>query len=63
MLRTSTERPEAVEAGYARVMGFEAICAEMEARADAGGPSHEHPHGTGDATKKIIDALEEFPEK
>ena len=41
VLRTSTERPEAVEAGCARVMGFDAtvICAEMEARAGKGRPS------------------------
>ena len=46
-------------------MGFdtEAIWEEMEARTSAGRPSQEHPHGTGDATKKIIDALEEFLEK
>ena len=56
VLRTSTE---AVEAGHARVMGFEkgAICAEMEARAGKGRPSQEHPYGTGDAAKRIIDAL------
>ena len=62
VLRTSTE---AVEAGYARVMGFDegAICAEIEARAGKGRPSQEHPYGTGDAAKKIIDALEEFLEK
>ena len=59
------QRPEAVEAGCARVMGFdtEAIWAEIEARAGKGRPSQEHPYGTGDATKKIIDALEEFLEK
>jgi UDP-N-acetylglucosamine 2-epimerase len=55
--------PEAVEAGYARVMGFEAICAEMEARAGKGRPSREHPYGTGDAAKKIVDILERFLER
>ena len=46
MLRTSTERPEAVDAGYAKVMGFDtgAICAEIEARAGKGRPSQEHPY-------------------
>jgi UDP-N-acetylglucosamine 2-epimerase len=60
-----TERPEAVEAGYAKVMGFDAtaICAEIEARAGRGRPSQEHPYGTGDAAKKIVDALEGFLEK
>ncbi len=62
VLRTSTERPEAVEAGHARVMGFEkeAIWEEMEARAGKGRPSREHPYGTGDAARRIVDALERF---
>ena len=62
ILRTSTE---AVEAGHARVMGFdtEAICAEIEARTGKGRPSQEHPYGTGDAARKIVDVLEEFLEK
>jgi len=56
---TSTE---AVEAGYAKVMGFdaEAICAEIEARAGKGRPSQEHPYGTGDAARRIVGALEGF---
>jgi hypothetical protein len=41
-------------------MGFEAIWAEMEAHAGKGRPSQEHPYGTGDAAKKIVDALEDF---
>ena len=62
VLRTSTERPEAVEAGYAKVMGFDAraICAEIEARAGKDRPSQEHPYGTGDAARKIVDVLEGF---
>jgi UDP-N-acetylglucosamine 2-epimerase (non-hydrolysing) len=62
VLRTSTERSEAVDAGYARVMGFdkEAIWAEMEARAGKGRPSQEHPYGTGDAARRIANALEGF---
>ena len=62
VLRTSPERPEAIEAGYARVMGFdtEAICAEIEAIAGKGRPSREHPYGTGDAARKIVGALEGF---
>ena len=60
VLRTSTEHPEAIEVGHARVMGFEAICAEIEARAGKGRPSQEHPYGTGDAARKIVDALEDF---
>ena len=58
-------RPEAVEAGHAGVMGFdrEAIWTEMGARAGAGRPSQEHPYGTGEAARKIVDALEGFLEK
>ena len=43
-------------------MGFDttAIWAEMEARAGKGRPSQEHPYGTGDAARKIVDALEDF---
>ena len=55
--------PEAVEAGYARVMGFDAIWAETGARAGKGRPSQEHPYGTGDAARKIIDILEGFLER
>jgi hypothetical protein len=45
-------------------MGFdeEAIWAEMEARAGKGRPSQEHPYWTGNATKKIVDTLEEWQE-
>ena len=55
-------RPEAVEAGCAKVMGFdtEAIWEEMEARTSAGRPSQEHPFGTGDAAVKIVDIIERF---
>ena len=60
MLRTSTERPEAVEAGYARAMGFDipAILEEMEAY--KGRPSEEHPYGTGDAARRTVEVIEEF---
>ena len=46
-------------------MGFEkrAIWAEMEARAGKGRPSKEHPYGTGDAVRKIVDVLEGFLDK
>jgi len=62
MLRTSTECPEAVDAGYAKVMGFDkkAICAELEARAVKRRPSQDHPYGTGDAAKKIVDARDDY---
>ena len=59
------ERPEAVEAGYAKVMGFEkeAIWAGMEARAGKGRPSQEHPYRTGDAARRIVDTLEGWLER
>ena len=62
VLRTS---PEAVDAGCARAMGFDAtaIHEEMLHRAGKGRPSQEHPYGTGDAAKKIVDILEGFLEK
>lgn len=62
VLRTSTERPEAVDAGYAKVMGFdkEAIFKDMERSLDKGRPSQKHPYGIGDAANKIINVIEEF---
>ena len=63
MLRTSIERSKAVEAGYAKVMGFEAIWEEMGARAGNGRPSREHPYGTRDAAGSIVDAIEGWLEK
>ena len=61
----STERPEAVEAGCAKVMGFDkkTIWAETEARVGKGRPSQEHPYGTGKAAKKIVDVIKDFLEK
>ena len=46
MLRTSTERPEAVDAGYAKVMGFDAsaIHEGMLRLAGRGRPGQERPH-------------------
>ena len=41
----------------------EVILAEIEARIGAGQPSQEHPYGTGDAARKIVDVLEDFLEK
>jgi len=62
-LRHNFERmPQAVEAGYARVMGFDAtaIHEEMLHLAGAGRPSHKHPHRTGDAARRIVDIVEEW---
>jgi len=48
---------------HAKVMGFEAICAEMGARVGEVRPSQEHPYGTGDAARRIVDVLQEHLEK
>ena len=42
------------------VSGKEVIRAEMEAQTGKGRPSREHPYGTGDAARKIVDAPEDF---
>lgn len=59
------ERSEAVEAGYAKAMGFDetAIHEEMLHLAGSGRPSQEHPHRTGDAARRIVDIVEEWLER
>jgi UDP-N-acetylglucosamine 2-epimerase (non-hydrolysing) len=60
VLRTSTERPEAVKSGHATVVGVEPttfparIKKELGAR---GSTTKMHPYGTGDAAKKVIDYI------
>jgi UDP-N-acetylglucosamine 2-epimerase (non-hydrolysing) len=63
VLRTSTERPEAIESGHATVVGvdsdvFPAIV-KREARQNLL-QTKVHPYGTGDASVKIVDILEEY---
>jgi UDP-N-acetylglucosamine 2-epimerase (non-hydrolysing) len=61
VLRTSTERPEAVESGHATVVGvnpnefLKTIRKEVK---NGFSQKREHPYGTGNASKKIIDILE-----
>ena len=63
VLRTSTERPEAVESGHATVVGVDQdrfplmIKRELEHGLST---IRGHPYGTGDASKKILDILQEF---
>ncbi len=61
VLRSSTERPEAVQAGFARIVGLNpnVILAESE-RLIASYPSlpDKSPFGDGKAAKKIIDLIE-----
>ncbi|MFW9842657.1 MAG: non-hydrolyzing UDP-N-acetylglucosamine 2-epimerase [Candidatus Thorarchaeota archaeon] len=60
VLRTSTERPEAVDAGYATVVGVDPdvfpnkIRQEIE---DGFSSMIGHPYGKGDASRKIINIL------
>ncbi len=70
VLRENTERPEAIEAGVARLVGgnpedLARMLAEI-------GPDHpwiaavrqvENPFGQGDAGQKIVDAIERFFER
>jgi UDP-N-acetylglucosamine 2-epimerase (non-hydrolysing) len=63
VLRTSTERPEAVESGHATLVGVDQdrfplmIKRELEHGLST---IRGHPYGTGDASKKILDILQEF---
>jgi UDP-N-acetylglucosamine 2-epimerase (non-hydrolysing) len=64
VLRNKTERPEAIEAGFAELVGTneESIIAHVRRRLDAdGGPSKLHgranPFGDGHAAGRIVDIL------
>ena len=60
VIRLSTERPEAVEAGFARVVGVEKnnILEAMEQALSAKNSMPEtSPYGDGDAAKKIVEVL------
>ncbi|NIR87386.1 UDP-N-acetylglucosamine 2-epimerase (non-hydrolyzing) [Candidatus Bathyarchaeota archaeon] len=62
VIRLSTERPEAVEAGFARVVGVEkkGIIAAMEkALHERGELPRSSPYGDGTAAKKIVKILME----
>ncbi len=64
VLRTSTERPEAVEAGFCEVVGTDskkvlaAIARHVEGGQSLAGPS---PFGDGTASEKIASILQENP--
>jgi UDP-N-acetylglucosamine 2-epimerase (non-hydrolysing) len=60
VLRTSTERPEAVESGYATVVGVDyAVFPQMITEVIGQGIQmfKDLPYGAGDASKKIADCL------
>jgi UDP-N-acetylglucosamine 2-epimerase (non-hydrolysing) len=63
VLRTSTERPEAVESGHAIVVGVDPhVFPDMIKKTLEKKPPtlKEHPYGSGDAAKKIIDIIQEY---
>ncbi|MEE9341903.1 MAG: UDP-N-acetylglucosamine 2-epimerase (non-hydrolyzing) [Thermoplasmata archaeon] len=60
VLRTSTERPEAVEAGYCEVVGTDSkrALAAINAYTEKGeSPTSPSPYGDGTASARIVDAL------
>jgi UDP-N-acetylglucosamine 2-epimerase (non-hydrolysing) len=60
VMRLSTERPEAVESGFAKVVGTDktkALAAINEASAEHGKLPRESPYGNGDAAEKIVSII------
>ncbi|MFQ5910463.1 MAG: non-hydrolyzing UDP-N-acetylglucosamine 2-epimerase [Thermoplasmata archaeon] len=60
VLRSSTERPEAVEAGYAEVVGLDSTKVLQSVEALPGKEEEfkeESPYGSGDSGKRIVDIL------
>ncbi len=69
VMRDTTERPEAVEAGTVKLVGTDAetICSEMFKLLDDDGAYHEmsrahNPYGDGRASERIVDYLSELAE-
>jgi UDP-N-acetylglucosamine 2-epimerase (non-hydrolysing) len=61
VLRLSTERPEAVEAGFAKVVGTDknnTLAAIKEAISKREDLSRESPYGNGDAAEKIVKIIQ-----
>ena len=61
VIRLSTERPEAVEAGFAKIVGTKKrdILAAIEATMDTPGKLPEvSPFGAGDAAEKIVETIQ-----
>jgi UDP-N-acetylglucosamine 2-epimerase (non-hydrolysing) len=66
VLRTSTERPEAVETGYATVVGVnpEVFPRKIKHEVRSGfSKMSGHPYGVGDSSKRIVDILMEHIDK
>ncbi|MEZ6143331.1 MAG: UDP-N-acetylglucosamine 2-epimerase (non-hydrolyzing) [Zavarzinella sp.] len=62
VLRNETERPEAIESGFATLAGDPAIFAEKLAaiypHADRVPPAKDNPFGSGDAAQRIVEAIQ-----
>jgi UDP-N-acetylglucosamine 2-epimerase (non-hydrolysing) len=61
VMRLSTERPETVEAGFAKVVGTDknkALAAIKEAMAKREELPSKSPYGNGDAAEKIIEIIQ-----
>ena len=61
VIRLSTERPEAVEAGFAKVVGTEKSGILSAVEAELAGPvdlPKESPFGDGRAAEKIVDVVQ-----
>lgn len=62
VMRLSTERPEAVEAGFAKVVGVEKrnrLIGMQQMLRGKGGLPDVSPYGNGTAAKKIVEILTE----
>ena len=61
VLRSTTERPEAVESGHSTVVGVDANVFPMKIKREMAkglSKSRKSPYGNGDASKKIAEALQ-----
>ncbi len=63
VLRLSTDRPEAIRAGFAELVGVDSdsILEAIERCADDPPPDSPSPYGDGKAARRIVDVLESGP--
>lgn len=65
VLRDVTESPEAVDAGYAEVVGLRADHTLQRIRSfleEGWEPPEVYPYGRGDAANRIVDVLDRVPD-
>jgi len=63
VLRLSTERPEAIEEGFAKLVGIEKdiILQSIKEEMNSSNPlNHETPFGDGNASRRIINIIEQY---